>query len=87
MVTPKRPEAICLMALLRQSPLGSGSEAVGVLAALAAVAFAADAVHGDGLGFVGLLADGAVGHGTGLEAFDDVGPGFHLFQGRGVSAG
>ena len=39
-----------------------------VFAALARVAFAADAVHGDGQGFVRFLADGAVGHGAGFEA-------------------
>ena len=48
------------MALLRESPLGSGLVARRVLAALAGVALAADAVHGDGQRLVRLLADRAV---------------------------
>ena len=32
---------------------------------------------------MGLLADGTVGHGAGLESFDNLGPGFHLGQGHG----
>ena len=42
-----------------------------VLAALAGVALAADAVHGDRQRLVRLLADGAVRHGAGLEARGD----------------
>ena len=40
-VTPKRPEATCLMALRREVAVGVGGEAVGVLAALAGVGLAA----------------------------------------------
>ena len=43
-------------------------------AALAGVGLAADAVHGDSHALMGLLGDGAVAHGTGLEPLDD---GFH----------
>ena len=48
-----------------------GGEAVGVLAALAGVRAAADPVHGDGQGLVGLLGDRPVGHGAGGEAGHD----------------
>ena len=51
--------------------VGLGQVAGGIFAAFASVAFAADAVHGEGLGFVGFLADRAVGHGAGFEPFDD----------------
>ena len=71
LVTPKRPEATCLMALFLESPLGSGMVALRILATLAGVALAADAVHGDGQRLVRFLADRAVGHGAGLEALDD----------------
>jgi hypothetical protein len=49
-VTPKRPEATCLIALRRSR----GREALGVLAALAGVRLAAEAVHRDGQRLVGL---------------------------------
>ena len=49
-------------------------EALRVLAALAAVALAADAVHRDRERFVRFLADRAVRHGAGLEALHDLGP-------------
>ena len=52
--------------------VGVGSVAGLVLAALAGVGFAADAVHGDGQRLVGFLADGAEGHGAGGEALDDL---------------
>ena len=42
-----------------------------VFAALAGVALAADAVHGDGQRLVRFLADRAVGHRAGLEALHD----------------
>ncbi len=54
--------------------------AVRVLAALARVAPAADAVHGDGQGLVGFLADRAVGHGAGGEALDDLRGRFHFLD-------
>src|SRR6185437_4763664 len=50
---------------------GVGNEARRVLAALAGVALAADAVHGDGQRLVRLPADRAVRHGAGLEALQD----------------
>ena len=46
-VTPKRPEATCLIAEFGLSPLGRGAEAVRVLAALAGVGLGADTVHRD----------------------------------------
>ena len=49
-----------------------GGEAIGVLAALAGVGLAAQPVHGDGHGLVGLGRDRAVGHGPGGEALDDL---------------
>ena len=55
---------------------------VGVFAPLARIAPAADAVHGDGQGLVGFLADGAVGHGAGGEALDDLRGRFHLLDGH-----
>ena len=48
-------------------------EPLGVLAALAGVGLAAQLVHGDGEGLVRLLGDGAVRHGAGGEALDDLG--------------
>ena len=42
-----------------------------VLAALAGVGLSADPVHGDGQRLVGLLGDGAVAHGAGLEPAHD----------------
>ena len=47
-VTPKRPDATCLIAERRRSPFGVADVAVGVFAALAGVRLAADAVHRDG---------------------------------------
>ena len=52
--------------------VGQRHVALGVLAALAGVALAAEAVHGDGEGLVGLGRDRAVGHGPGREAADDL---------------
>jgi hypothetical protein len=54
-----------------ESPFGLEHVAGGILAALAGVALAADAVHGDGEVLVRLLADGAVGHRARLEALHD----------------
>ena len=51
------------------------------LAALAGVGLAADAVHGDGQALVGLLGDGAVAHGAGLEAVDNGADRLHLLDG------
>ncbi len=51
--------------------VGQRDVAFRVLAAFAGVAFAADAVHGDGERLMRFLADGAVAHRAGLEAFHD----------------
>src|SRR5574341_2046430 len=57
-----------------------------VLAALAGVGLAADAVHGNGEGFVGLPADGAERHGAGLEPLDDFGGRLDFLDGDRVGA-
>ena len=60
--------------------------AVGVFATFAGVASATDAVHGDCQCLVRFLADRAIAHGTGLEAFDNFSSRLHLFNrdGSGV---
>ena len=58
---------------------------VGVLAPLAAVAAPPQTVHGDGLGFMGFLADRPIGHGTGFESSDDRMPGLHFIQWHGLT--
>ncbi len=57
---------------------GQGHVAGRVFASLPAVAHTAQAVHGDGQGFVGLLADGTEGHRSRNEALDDLGLRFYL---------
>ena len=52
--------------------VGVALEAVGVFAAFAGVALAADAVHGDGQVLVRFLADRAEAHRAGDEALDDL---------------
>ena len=54
--------------------------AFGVFAAFAGIAFSADAVHGDGQGFMGFLADRAIAHGAGFEATYDGFYRFHFFK-------
>ena len=79
LVTPKRPEATCLMAraaLRVQQP-------VHVLAALARVGLGAQTVHGDGQGLMRLLGDGAVAHGAGGEALDDAADRLDFLQRHG----
>src|SRR5262249_35352938 len=68
-VTPKRPDAICLMRELRSRsvPRVRGR----VLAALAAVALAADHVHRDRERLVRLRRERAVRHGAGREPCRD----------------
>ena len=51
-----------------------------ILAALARVGTAMQAVHGDGHALMGFLADGAVRHGTGVKAADDAERGLHLVE-------
>ena len=50
------------------------------LAPFSGVGLAPQPVHGNGQTLVGLLGDGAVGHGAGLEAFDDALRRFHFLQ-------
>src|ERR1700689_2075213 len=67
LVTPKRPEATCLMALRRRSPLGSGEKGSGALAPLAGIGSPADPVHGDSQRLMGLGRYGPVRHGARAE--------------------
>ena len=85
-MTPKRPEATCLIALRRQIAVGVGLEALFVFAAFAGVGSAADAVHGDGEGLVRFLADGAEGHGAGGEALHDLAGGLDFLERNGLVA-
>jgi hypothetical protein len=91
-VTPKRPEATCLIAERSESPaeiqvaldalladhlrqldrLGQRLEARRILAALAGVRLAADAVHRDRQRGVRLGGDRAERHRAGGEALDDL---------------
>ena len=64
-----------------------GLVAVLVLAAFAAVALAAQPVHGDGQALMRFLAKGTIAHGTGLEALDDRILAFHLVQRNGRAVG
>ena len=54
-------------------------------AALAGVGTSAQPVHGLCQTFVGLLRNGTVGHGPGLEALHDLGSRFHLVQRHGCA--
>ena len=54
--------------------------AMRVLAALARVGASVQAIHGDGHALVRLFADGAVRHGAGVKATDDVERGLHLVE-------
>ncbi len=67
--------------------VGARDLAHGVLAALARVGAAADAVHRDGEALVRLLGDGSVAHGAGVEALDDLGGGLDLVEGHGARRG
>jgi hypothetical protein len=82
LVTPKRPDATCLIAEFFQSPF----EAIRVFAALAGVALAADAVHRDRERLVRFLADRAVRHGAGLETLQDVLDRLDLVERHGIAA-
>mmetsp|Transcript_60244 Transcript_60244/g.196909 ORF Transcript_60244/g.196909 Transcript_60244/m.196909 type:complete len:370 (+) Transcript_60244:3027-4136(+) len=62
-----------------------GLEALRILAALARVAAAADAVQRHGHGAVRLVGDGAQRGGAGAEALDDLGGGLDLVQGHRVT--
>src|ERR1035437_2222947 len=63
--------------------VGQRNVALGVFAAFAGVAFAAEAVHGDGERLVRFLADRAVAHRAGLEPFHDFFDRLNLFDGHG----
>ena len=65
--------------------VGIRDKAVGVFSAFARVGLAADTVHGNGKGLVGLLRNGTVGHGPGLEALGDFGGGLHFLDGNGLA--
>ena len=59
-----------------------------ILAALAGIGTAVQAVHGDGHALVRLFADGAIRHGAGVKAADDIERRFHLVErNRGAAAG
>ncbi len=62
-------------------------ETLGVLAALAGVGLAAEAVHRDGEGLVGLLGDRPVGHRPGGEPLDDRGDRLDLVDVDRLAAG
>ncbi len=63
--------------------VGKRRLAARVLAALAGVGASVQAVHGDGHALVRLLADGAIGHGAGVEAPDDIERGLDLVERHG----
>ena len=79
-VTPKRPEATCLIAELALSPLGVGLIALRVLAALAGIRLGADPVHGDVERAVRLGAERAQRHARRDEALADRGDRFDLLD-------
>src|ERR1700712_735142 len=80
-VTPKRPEATCLIAERIESPFGIGFERVVTpLPAPAGVGLAADPVHGDRERGVGLARDRAERHRAGGKALDDVLGRLHLVE-------
>ena len=62
--------------------VGIRGEALRVLAALTGVGLAAQLVHRDGEGLVGLARDGAVGHGAGREAGKDPRGRLYLVDGQ-----
>ena len=86
LVTPKRAGGDLLDGAVLRVAVGQRLVALRVLAAFAGVALAADAVHRDRQGLVGLLADGAVAHRPGLEPLDDGLDRLHLVDGDGLRA-
>jgi hypothetical protein len=60
--------------------IGHRQVTVGFLAAFTGVRLAADAIHRDGQGGVGLARDRAVRHGAGGETLDDLLGGFDLLE-------
>src|SRR4030095_3911056 len=71
-VTPKRPEATCLIAERIESPFGSGFERSAFSPTPPGVRLAADAVHGDRQRGVRLARDRAIRHRAGRETLDDL---------------
>jgi hypothetical protein len=69
LVTPKRPGGHLLDRSSARCRVVAGAR---VLAALAGVRLAAEAVHRDGQGLVGLMRDRAVAHRPGREPLDDL---------------
>ena len=70
-MTPNRADATCLIALRRESPFGVGHVALRILAALAGIRPAAEAVHRDRQRLVRFAADRAVRHRAGREPLQD----------------
>src|SRR5262249_37197520 len=98
-VTPKRPDATCLIADLMESPFGNGLKRsdssprvrhrfgpLCVFGALAGVGFAADTVHGDGKRRVCLARDRSERHGAGREAPHNVLCRLDVFDGHRLAA-
>ena len=59
----------------------SRSQPVDALAAFTGIGFSVNPVHGDGQSLMGLLGNGAVGHGSGLKPAHDGFHALHLFDG------
>ena len=71
------------MAERLESPFAQRPEALRLLAALAGVGLAADAVHGDRQSLVRLARDRAEAHGAGGEPLHDLGGRLHLLKRNG----
>ena len=71
-VTPKRPDATCLIAERLLNRRWAAAESLGIFAPFARVALAADAIHGDGQRFMGFRRNGAEAHRAGAKPLDDV---------------
>ncbi len=72
MLTPKRPEATCLIALRFESPLGRGLNLAGSSPPSPVLDLAAEPVHGYGHGLVGCSGYAAETHGAGRKSFHDL---------------
>ena len=79
-MTPKRPEATCLIDDRRLVAVGVGREAGRVLAALARVGAPADAVHRDRQRLVRFLGDRTEAHRSGAKSLDDLGGGLDVLE-------
>src|ERR1700730_17638433 len=85
-VTPKRPDATCLIAERMDSPFGSGLKRAASSAASPGIRAPADPVHGDRERSMGLARDRAERHGTGREPAHDGLGGFDLLDRHRVAA-